>query len=318
MLLGGACASSTTAPTPGPEPDPLTISCPAAAVANSLDGNAVAISFADATARGGTAPVTTTCAPASGSSFPVGTNAVTCTARDAKQVSATCSFSVTVSKVPRLSVTNIDAFGDSMTEGGVSACNSLTATPSVRPAWDLVRFATIADVSRSYPTRLQQMLRAAYPAQNITVANDGRSGELTGEGVDRLVRTVLPQRRPEVLLLQEGANDINQEVGRGTIVTNLRDMARKARDSGVHVFIGTLLPMREGSCKGYQPDRIPSTNDMLRAMAAAEGFPIVDLWAAFGGSAGSLIGPDGLHPNDAGYEKMAETFSAALRQRFEN
>jgi lysophospholipase L1-like esterase len=318
MLLGGACASSTTAPTPQPQPDPLTISCPAAAVANSLDGNAVAITFADATARGGTAPVTTTCAPASGSSFPVGTNQVTCTAKDAKQVSATCSFTVMVSRVPRLSVTNIDAFGDSMTEGGVSACNSLTAPPSVGPAWDFLRFATIADVSRSYPTRLQRIMRERYPAQTITVTNDGRSGELTGEGVDRLARTVLPQRRPQVLLLQEGANDINQEVGRGTIVTNLRDMARRGREAGAQVFIGTLLPMRDDSCKGYQPDRIPSTNDMLRAMAAAEGFAVVDLWAAFGGIAGDLIGPDGLHPNDAGYEKMAAVFFEAIRQRFEN
>jgi lysophospholipase L1-like esterase len=49
----------------------------------------------------------------------------------------------------------------------------------------------------------------------------------------------------------------------------------------------------------------------------AEGGVLVDVNAAFGGVAGDLIGPDGLHPTDAGHQRIAETFFAAIRGQFE-
>jgi lysophospholipase L1-like esterase len=44
---------------------------------------------------------------------------------------------------------------------------------------------------------------------------------------------------------------------------------------------------------------------------------LVDLYQVFDGQTDSLLGPDGLHPNDAGYHKMAETFFTAIRDRLE-
>jgi lysophospholipase L1-like esterase len=52
-------------------------------------------------------------------------------------------------------------------------------------------------------------------------------------------------------------------------------------------------------------------------MVAAEGAVLVDLYAAFGGVAGDLIGPDGLHPSDSGHQRIAETFFTAIRGQFE-
>jgi lysophospholipase L1-like esterase len=44
----------------------------------------------------------------------------------------------------------------------------------------------------------------------------------------------------------------------------------------------------------------------------------VDLHAAFGGTATTeLIGPDGLHPTEAGYQKIADTFFAAIKSTLE-
>jgi hypothetical protein len=43
-----------------------------------------------------TVPPTVVCTPASGSSFPLGTTTVTCTATDVSQLMSTCSFTVTV------------------------------------------------------------------------------------------------------------------------------------------------------------------------------------------------------------------------------
>jgi uncharacterized repeat protein (TIGR01451 family) len=49
-------------------------------------------------------PVTVTCVPASGSTFPVGTTQVTCTATDAFATSRSCSFTVTVQPAADLGV----------------------------------------------------------------------------------------------------------------------------------------------------------------------------------------------------------------------
>jgi hypothetical protein len=43
----------------------------------------------------------------------------------------------------------------------------------------------------------------------------------------------------------------------------------------------------------------------------------VDLYQAFLGQEGTLLDEDGLHPSDAGHEKMAEVFFDAIRLTFE-
>ena len=45
---------------------------------------------------------------------------------------------------------------------------------------------------------------------------------------------------------------------------------------------------------------------------------MVDLEAAFAGDEKSLIGPDHLHPNPAGYQRIAETFFEAIVAKYED
>lgn len=321
-LLSLACGSNTpTTPTPQPPtPAALSITCPAAVTAASVDGGPVAVTFAAPTTVGGTAPVTTNCTPASGTSFSVGVTTSSCTAKDAASTpqTASCSVSISVSKVPRLAVTSIDAFGDSITEGGISSpCSSVTAIEGTPRLADLFS-RPLADRSRSYPAFLQGRITGVYTAQAITVRNDGLSGELTDDGVVRHRRDVLGGARPQVMLLQEGANDLNQGRSRNALVANLREMTRKSREAGIQVMVGTLLPQRTGGCRAGGVNDVTPVNDAIRGMAAAEGATLVDLYAAFGGVPGTLIGIDGLHPTDEGYEKIAATFFDAIKLRFEN
>src|SRR5262245_9757122 len=80
-----------------------TIRCPAPS-ATSPDGKSMALTFAP-TVSGGTAPLTTTCTPASGSLFPVGTTPLSCGVTDALTLTSTCSSVVTVtSNVPALAL----------------------------------------------------------------------------------------------------------------------------------------------------------------------------------------------------------------------
>jgi hypothetical protein len=62
-----------------------------------------AVDFADAVFSDGTAPVTVSCSPKSGSQFRIGTTTVACSATHAAGVSRACTTTVTVTDRPRLS-----------------------------------------------------------------------------------------------------------------------------------------------------------------------------------------------------------------------
>jgi hypothetical protein len=80
---------------------PLTITClanvNAAAAASCPIATTGVVNFPAPSTSGGCAIQSVICSPASGSSFPVGTTTVSCTATDTLGAMATCSFTVTVS-----------------------------------------------------------------------------------------------------------------------------------------------------------------------------------------------------------------------------
>ncbi len=199
--------------------------------------------------------------------------------------------------VPSLSVTRFLAFGDSITEGKLA-----TGEPPQTP----------------YPTGLRNLLAARYAAQEFTVVNAGLGAETTGGGVGRLAG-VLSANNTQVLLLVEGVNDLapaDSSVIPG-LISNLRTMIQTARGRGVIVMLGTLLPEVFGAQRAGAAPLIVPTNDQIRSLAASQGVTLVDLYQAFHGSEATLIGGDGLHPTEAGYQTIAQTFFEAIRNRLE-
>lgn len=314
----GSCSSPS-------QPTSFGISCPISQGLVSQDGNPVAVTYADPSITGGQAPFTSSCTPASGAGFPLGATLVTCTAQDAKHLNASCSFEVQVRaappkppQIPQISATRFVAFGDSITYGVTATCARVT--PFMTFAETMAVLQQAASDPWAYPNVLQDRLRGRYTAQTPTVVNRGVPGEEIADGATRLPGT-LTVDLPEVVLLQEGANDVNQGHSPANIAAAMRTMVREARSRGMQPYVGTILPQRPlgvgGSCRGFGADGVAAANDQLRSMAASEGAPLVDLYQAFGGVAGDLIGPDGLHPTEAGYQKIADTFFDAIRQRLE-
>jgi lysophospholipase L1-like esterase len=62
---------------------------------------------------------------------------------------------------------------------------------------------------------------------------------------------------------------------------------------------------------------LPEANAQIRLLADAERATLVDLFAAFGGTPDPYIGTDGLHPTDAGYERIAQIFFDTIRATLE-
>jgi lysophospholipase L1-like esterase len=287
---------------PSPE-----LTCPAPQTQQSADGQPIAIAYGSPTIVGGAAPVTIACVPISGSMFPVGVTPVTCRAVDAAVRASSCEFNVMVTPPPprpRISATRFVAFGDSITEGQIS----------------LSPYGLIPSPPQSYPFKLQNLLVSRYIDQgsSIRVLDEGIGGERVSVGLTRLPR-VLSADAPEVVLLMEGVNDLNSGSASAIpgVVSALRSMVIMARGRGAQVFIATLLPQRAGGQRAFAVGLIEPTNSQIRAIASSEGAVLVDLYQGFGGSPDPWVGSDGLHPTEAGMQRIAEIFFDAIRERLD-
>ena len=199
--------------------------------------------------------------------------------------------------------TKFVAFGDSITYGTFSAFDG----------------AFLYDApTHSYPTRVQLSLRQIFPLQAaaFTVINEGVPGERAQQGRQRIAG-VLAMHEPNGLLLLEGVNDMgagSSPTQAAAAVAGIIDVARTYR---VTVLVG-LMPQTyvrddsNGETRNRPDDRIvPFNNELRRLTAGLQNVHVVDLYARFGNNR-SLMGADGLHPTEAGYELMAATFVQAL------
>lgn len=209
---------------------------------------------------------------------------------------------------PTLGVTKVLAFGDSMTEGTTSA-----------PVTTLL-FRLDAGLARSYPFKLQTMATARYTAQSIQVFNAGRAGNQAVNDLGRF-SGALSEARPELVLLMEGANDLNSLAPGESInarvtqtVSALEEMVKDAGFRGIPVMVATLPPQRPGAPKAGAATFLFRFNDAVKVMAAKKGAAVVDVNAQL---TLADIGQDGLHPTEAGYQRMAEIWLAAIRAAYE-
>ena len=297
VLFSAACGDS---PAPAPTPA-LSMVCPARIDANSTTGGPVPVQVPMPTTAGGSAPVNVSCnQPAQ---FPIGSTTVGCTATDAKQKTASCSFVVAVKGPPRLRVANFLGFGDSITAGTKSDPVTLRLVPA----------------AYAYTVLLQTQLRSRYTMQTPLVLNEGVGGEYTSGGLVRL-RPLLLQFRPEVLLLMEGTNDLlDGSRGADTAIVNLRQMIGIARSLNVQVALATVPPQRPNGLRnrGAVAAIIPAFNDRIRALAASEGVVLVDVYAGMKDNL-NLIGIDDLHPTELGYSVIADVFYQAIVRAYED
>jgi lysophospholipase L1-like esterase len=209
-----------------------------------------------------------------------------------------------------LTATRFLAFGDSLTEGEVTA--AIGAAPGMG-AMNVVPGA-------SYPAQLLSRLRSRYPSQasQFEVTNAGRSGELVASGEARLAQ-LLANSQTQALLLLHGYNDL-LDYGAGGVnpaFVVMNRMAQDGRRRGARVFIGLMPPPIPGRQRSVPDEVVRAFNDRLREIAAGEGAAVVDLYRALGTDVTRYIGIDGHHPTEAGYQRIADEFLARIAEELQ-
>jgi lysophospholipase L1-like esterase len=175
---------------------------------------------------------------------------------------------------------NIIAFGDSITAGHSSR-------------------------SGGYPPKLKSVLNANGKPSNVI--NKGISGEKTPAGVARF-DSVLNSWPSDIILIMEGTNDIRGGLSVQTTERNLQAMINKAKAKGVTPVLATLTP----SNKSGSQTLIPNVwNPMIINLAANNGVILSDQYAGINPTWGSS-NADGLHPNDRGYQTIANTWYGSI------
>jgi lysophospholipase L1-like esterase len=210
---------------------------------------------------------------------------------------------------PFLTADTTLAFGDSMTAGVTSTFCDMGGMQMI-----------CGVMTTGYPPRVEALLRARYPAQTVAVQGSGVAGECASAagcsgtaGRTRLPGTIASVH--DLIVILEGVNDTNVGLTDTFIVDALRAMVQTAQNAGKSVILCGLLPVKPREDNGMfkaDPGRIASMNTRLAQMASEEGVPFVNMVAAFGSAFQPLLSPDGLHPNAAGYQRMAEAITNTI------
>ena len=102
----------------------------------------------------------------------------------------------------------------------------------------------------------------------------------------------------------DGTNDL-LFLSPDTVRKNMARMVDISLARGVTPILGTITP----DSRGGKP--ISQTNALLRELATQKKIALADLYAAVKDSWSSLTA-DGLHPNSAGYSKIAQVWTSAM------
>ncbi len=159
----------------------------------------------------------------------------------------------------------------------------------------------------SFPSRLEAALHEhGYRAR---VLNLGVPGETIADGLDRLDDALA--RKPDLIILEFGANDAEQGLDPVVSRKNLDRMLAKIRAAHVHVLLcGTTAPAEMGPTYQARFDpiftalarkhRVPLYPDVLDGVAADS----------------DLIQDDGEHPNPKGVQVMVDRMLPAVESIF--
>jgi len=164
---------------------------------------------------------------------------------------------------------------------------------------------------KGYVPRLDTLVKDLSAA--FHVINRGIPGEKTFEGLAR-IESEITTYRAKYMFLMEGTNDVSGGVPSQVAAFNMGEMIKKCFQNGAYPLLGTVIPRADSIWEGSIRENTLLLNDLLRDLASEEKISLTDHYEAF------MVHPtgyldlfsDGAHPNEAGYQKIAESWFQSL------
>ena len=151
--------------------------------------------------------------------------------------------------------------------------------------------------------------------------NRGIGGQTTPQMLIRFKQDVV-DLRPAVVVILAGTNDIAGNTGPSNvkmITDNILSMATIATAHGIQVVLSSVLPvyLYEWSPEIIDPpSTIDAVNERLKEHAASNGIEYLDYFSEMVDDRKGLkkeYTPDGVHPNEKGYELMSTIAEKKLK-----
>ncbi|WP_448192372.1 SGNH/GDSL hydrolase family protein [Azospirillum sp. sgz301742] len=175
--------------------------------------------------------------------------------------------------------------------------------------------AGASDADHSYPARLSHYLHQRFPGLPFLVFNKGVNGEVGPDMLRRFQHDVLDQT-PDLVIWQVGANSVLRDKDPAEAEAVIRDGVKRLKAAGLDVVLMDLQ---------YAPAMLerPGHGDMqarIARIAADEGvglfrrFAVMRQWVQTQqASMSDLVGPDGIHQNDFGYDCIARALASSIQ-----
>lgn len=146
--------------------------------------------------------------------------------------------------------------------------------------------------------------------------NEGHGGFLaTGIANQNQLPAWLAATHPDIVLMHLGTNDVWNNIAASTILaaySTLVDQMRVSNPS-MKIVVAQILPMTPSGCT-WCPPGVTALNSAIPGWAAGKStaqspITVVDQFTGFDTAANTT---DGVHPNDAGFQKMSDRWYPAL------
>ncbi|AWU95125.1 SGNH/GDSL hydrolase family protein [Azospirillum ramasamyi] len=167
---------------------------------------------------------------------------------------------------------------------------------------------------RTYPARLAHYLAERFGNADIAVLNRGINGETDDQTEKRIDADALGAK-PDLVIWQVGANTVLRDGDQGLSERSVRQGVERLRAAGVDVVLMDLqyaprmldktgvAPMlsRIAGIAADQHVGLFHRFDVMRSLVESRRMAVTD-----------LIGPDGVHQNDGGYDCVARMLAMGI------